>query len=524
MDHSAIIDGLLDPAAYPHEVSEVSHLQTHISSILLTGTRAYKLKKPVDFGFLDFSTLELRERNCRREVELNRRLASDVYHGVEPVTYDGSRVAISGEGEVVDWVVAMDQLDNKLLGVGFLERGNLTAQHLDQLVETLVPFYRDARTGPGVDEYGAVESVKFNTDENFVQTEYYIGKLISRDRFEHIRDWTNRFFVDRAELFEKRVAESRIRECHGDLHLDNIFFCDPPVIFDCIEFNDRLACGDVASDIAFLAMDLDTRGRPDLAQHFVDRYVAESGDSELLELLEFYQAYRAYVRGKVAAFTSEDPALDEKARRRQRNAARGFFGHSFRFAGGTRKPPVVVFYGLMGTGKSSLAQYLREAHGWHMISTDAVRKQMSGVGEATRVWVPYDTGLYSPHMNELTYAEVCRRAGDLLDAGLPVAIDGAFKTQEERRRVVEMAAESGAEVRFVKTVCSGEAQRERLASRQMYDTRSDGRLELMERQRQEFEPPAAEVAHLFEEFSTEGPAEETRKRVIAHLREVGLLD
>jgi hypothetical protein len=238
----------------------------------------------------------------------------------------------------------------------------------------------------------------------------------------------------------------------------------------------------------------------------------------------FYKTYRAYVRAKVAAFTSEDPDLDDTEKRRNRNAARHSFGLAYRYTGGTARPPLVVFYGRMGTGKSSLAQFLREAYGWHVISTDAVRKYIAGVGEATRVWVPYNTGLYSLDMNERTYAESSRRAGDLLDAGLPVAMDGAFKTRDERRKVIDMAREHGADVRFVETVCDPDAQRQRLEARQVYDTRSDGRIELMERQRREFESPDGDVAHLFEQFSTDGPGKETRARVAAHLRELGMLE
>ena len=525
MEHATIVKGLLDPEAYPHPVDEIIHLQTHISSILLTGDRAYKIKKPVDFGFLNFSTLGLRELNCRREVELNGRLAPDIYLGVEPVRFDGKRLSMGrGVGEIVDWAVAMKQLDNDDLGVGVLERGELTHDQLDVLVEILVPFYEKARRGPDVDVFGEIKAIKFNTDENFVQTESYIGKLISRDRFEHIKNWTDRFFVEHKELFERRIRDGRIRECHGDLHLDNIFFCDPPIVFDCIEFNDRLACGDSGIDIGFLAMDLDARGRPDLSQYFVDRFIEVSGDEELRGLIDFYKTYRAYVRAKVAAFTSDDPGLDETEKRRNRNAARHSFGLAYRYAGGDARPSLVVLYGLMGTGKTSLAQHLREVYGWHVISTDAVRKHIAGVGQATRVWVPYATGLYSAEMNERTYDESCRRAGDLLDAGLPVAIDGAFKTRDQCQVVIDMAREHGADVRFIETVCDLDSQRQRLEARQVYDTHSDGRIELMERQRSEFESPATDVAHLFERFSTDGPSDETRSRVVAYLRELGMLE
>ena len=324
---------------------------------------------------------------------------------------------------------------------------------MDALVDILVPFYANAATGNGIDRYGEIESVRFNTDENFSQTESYVGKLISRERFDHIVDWTNTFFDERADLFERRIKEGRIRESHGDLHLGNIFFESPPVIFDCIEFNERFRCGDVAVDLAFLAMDLDFNGRGELGERFINRYVEASGDAELLELLNFYKCYRAYVRAKIACFTSVDPALDDTAKRQQRNLARRYFGLAYRYAGGREKPSLVVLYGLMGSGKTSIARHLREEYGWLMLSTDAIRKQISGVGEATRVYVPYNEGLYSPDMNRRTYAEVCERAENLLLGGFDVVIDGAFKRQSEREPVIELADRAGAKLLFLRTPC-----------------------------------------------------------------------
>jgi aminoglycoside phosphotransferase family enzyme len=317
IDHAQLVEALSDPAFYPHPVEEVQFLQTHISSVFLTGEFVYKLKKPVNFGFLDFSTIELRKLYCHAEVELNSRLAPAVYLKAAPITLDGDRPVLEGEGEIVDWVVVMRELDQKLLGTEVLARGELTESHMDSLVDVLVPFYQEAKTGEGVDQYGTVEAVKFNTDENFSQTKAYSGKLLSAERYKHVRRWTNTFFEENGDLFERRIAEGRIRESHGDLHLNNVFLQDPPIIFDCIEFNERLRCGDVAVDLAFMAMDLDFNDRSDLAQRFIDRYVEASGDAELPALLDFYKCYRAYVRGKIACFTSSDPALDNGARRAQ---------------------------------------------------------------------------------------------------------------------------------------------------------------------------------------------------------------
>ena len=524
MDHATLVEALKEPGFYSPRVDGVDFVQTHISSLFLTGDRVYKLKKPVNFGFLDFSTLELREKFCRAEVDLNRRLAAEVYLNVLPITAENDQIHLDGPGEIVDWLVEMRQLDQERLGVRMLESGDLTEDHIDQLVQILVPFYRQARSGEGVDEFGTIEAVKFNTDENFAQTEGYVGKLITRERFRHIRDWTNSVYIDRQDLFRRRVSEGRVRESHGDLHLDNIFFQEPPVIFDCIEFNDRLRCGDIAVDLAFLAMDLDFRGRPDLARHLIEGYVEASGDTELPDLMDIYKCYRAYVRGKIASFTASDPAVESAQRRVQKNLARHYFGLAYRYAGGGGRPSLVALYGLMGTGKSSIARFLRDEMGWYLISTDSVRKQISGVGQDTRVYVPYNEGLYSPEMNRRTYEEVCRRAENLLRAGFSVAVDGAFKKQDERLPVFELAQRAEANLLFLETTCDPIAQQQRLERRELHNTRSDGRVELMEKQRSDFEAPNPESDQLFAEIATDTPKFETRRRVVKLLQSRGLLE
>lgn len=522
MDHATLVEEMKQPEFYGESVSQVRFLQTHISSVFLTGNRVYKLKKPLNFGFLDFSTLEQRERFCRAEVELNRRLAPSVYLDAVPITDDGERPTLQGEGEIVDWVVVMRQLDESLLGLNVWERGELEERHMDSLVEVLVPFYENAATGGKIDGYGEIAAIRVNTDENFAQTEEFVGKMITRERFNHICDWTDRFYSDQVELFESRVPEGRIRESHGDLHLGNIFFEDPPVVFDCIEFNERFRCGDVAVDVAFLAMDLDFHGRPELARRLINRYVDASGDGRLPELLDFYKCYRAYVRGKIACFTSTDPGLDDGAKRAQRNRARRYFGLAYKYAEGREKPPLIVLWGMMGTGKTKLSRWMREHFGWHLLSTDAIRKQISGVGEDTRVYVPYNEGLYSPEMNRKTYAEVCARAESLLNGGFPVIIDGAFKKESEREVVYQLAERADTRLVFIRTTCSMEEQRRRLERRQQHDTRSDGRIELMEAQRHDFELPGPEKQDLYRELATDGPVPQTQKRALELLSALGI--
>ncbi len=332
MNHLALVEAMKDPGFYPHPVAELEFIQTHISCVFLTGKVVYKLKKPADFGFLDFSTVELRRENCHRELELNRRLAPDVYLRVEPVIMSGGRPRLGGRGSALDWVVVMRQLDQELLGLKVLDRGELTSDKIAAVVDRLVPFYRAARTGPGVDEQGSLDTVKFNTDENFEQTAGFVGTALAHERYEAIKSYTNGFFRERADLFRQRVDDGWVRESHGDLHLGNIFFEDPPVIFDCIEFNPRLGCGDVAVDLAFLVMDLDFRGRGDLAGLVVARYVDQSGDTGFLELVDFYSCYRAYVRGKIACLTSGDPAIGAQGQREQVKLAARYFELSHHYA------------------------------------------------------------------------------------------------------------------------------------------------------------------------------------------------
>jgi aminoglycoside phosphotransferase family enzyme len=334
MDHLALVEAMKAPGFYPHPVERVEVIQTHVSSVFLTGDLVYKLKKPVDFGFLDFSTEELRRLNCERELSLNRRLAPQVYLRVAPISLEKGRPTLDGPGDPVDWVVVMRQLDQEFLGLRVLESGGLTGAKIDGLVDVLVPFYRKARTGPEVNRWGRPEVFKFTTDENFEQTAKNVGESISRPAYDLIRSFTNTFFEERRDLFQRRIAEDRIRECHGDLHLGNIFFLDEPVIFDCIEFNDRLSCTDVAADIGFLAMDLDFRGKPELARRVIDRFAERSGDQEFHEIVGFYSCYRAYVRGKIACFTAADPDLDERARKEQLDLASRYFDLAFRYARG----------------------------------------------------------------------------------------------------------------------------------------------------------------------------------------------
>jgi len=303
-------------------------VQTHASWVILTDEYAYKIKKPVNFGFLDYSTLEKRRENCYREVELNRRLCPWVYVGVVPIIKASDGYSLDGEGEVVEYAVKMRKIPQERLMNNLLD--SLEETHMKDLSDHLWKFHQRAQRR---DEFGRLEVMKFNTDENFLQTEKYIGITIDRDDFLFIKEKTDSFYKKYAKLFEKRIEEGRIRDGHGDIRLEHVAFLEEGIcIFDCIEFNERFRCGDVLNDMCFLSMELDFYGRSDLAKIYEEEYGRLSADPEFEVFLPFFKCYRAYVRGKVESFMLDDPNLSEEVKQNHRERASKFFKLSRSYA------------------------------------------------------------------------------------------------------------------------------------------------------------------------------------------------
>lgn len=306
----AHIQYLQQGSSYPHPAEGVQLLQTHISFVLLAGDFVYKWKKPVNFGFLDFSTLEKRKYYCEQELVLNRRLCPDLYLDVVTLNREGQAYALNGKGEVVEYGVKMARMPEERMMARVIGAGQLDKGQIDRIIEVLVPFYQRADGSDAIGEFGRAASVAVNVLENFEQTEAFIDKgALSRAQFLRIGDYARNFLQDE-QRFERRRAEGKIRDCHGDLYSANICLTDPVHIFDCIEFNERFRYSDVAADVAFLAMDLDFHGLAELSAYFIERFVAESADPGLVEMLDFYKCYRAMVRGKINLFTASDPAVD----------------------------------------------------------------------------------------------------------------------------------------------------------------------------------------------------------------------
>lgn len=313
--------------AFPHPTSNISSITTAASLVFLTGERAYKVNKPVNFGFLDFSTLEKRKEQCEKELDYNSLLSPELYLGVLPITKekDGS-IRVQGSGEIIEYAIMMKQMDPEATLNKRLKRGNIGASHMQRLAQKIFAFHQKAPNGEEISSFGSMPSIQFNWDENFQQTEKYQPQCIPAEDFFFLQQRVNTFIKSHVALFKKRVHQNKIKHCHGDFHSANVFVTDDDVhIFDGIVFNQRFPCSDVIAEIAFMAMDLEFHGKKELAKQFIEEYEKLSDDKDVPKLLNFYKCYRAYIRAKIACFTSEDKNLTEEKRTEMIQQAKQYF-------------------------------------------------------------------------------------------------------------------------------------------------------------------------------------------------------
>ena len=310
---TSILKDLSNPACLPDKTESVSVVQTHISFVFIADEFVYKVKKPVNLGFLDFSTLKKREYYCQQEIILNRRLSKDVYIDVLPITYESGNYSMGrGQGRVVEYAVKMRRLPDEMLMKSVFLKGKLKDEHLKKVALILSNFHLTAGYSSEISKFGRPEAFKVNTDENFAQTRKYIGKTIDKSDFSALESWTENFYKSNGDLFLNRIKQKKIRDCHGDLHMEHVCLAEGIPIIDCIEFNDRFRYTDIVSDIAFLLMDLEYHGGYEFSKKLW-RFYNESGlESKVDSLITFYKVYRAYVRGKVNSFQLDDENIDEE--------------------------------------------------------------------------------------------------------------------------------------------------------------------------------------------------------------------
>ncbi|GBE14533.1 shikimate kinase [bacterium BMS3Abin14] len=484
-----LIRELSRPEAFPETTRDIRVVQTHISVIFITENRVYKVKKPVDFGFLDFTTPEKRLRFCTEEVELNRRLSPDLYLGVLPVTEEGDLLRFGGSGPALDYAVLMNRLQEDRLLPILLEKHEVTPEMIERVAAKVARFHLQAATSPEITRIGGSDAIHTNTEENFEQIQPYIGHTLSQATFDLLADFTRTFRDVNRELFLRRESEGWIRDGHGDLHTQHICLTGDIQIYDCIEFNRRFRYSDVLCDAAFLAMDLRMKGRKDLADLYTRKYLEFTGQGGTEALYNFYACYRAVVRGKVEGFRSRDPDVNEKEAQRAAEDARGFFHLAGELARAITPPGLIITCGLMGSGKSSLAAGLAEKFDLEVISTDRVRKELAGMDPLESKHVPYGGDIYSSEFTDRTYRELSARSEALLKSGASVILDGTFLNPGYRSLATETARKTGSHCIFIYLNADEQLLRSRLRQRLQETSVSDGREEILADQIKAAIPP-----------------------------------
>jgi aminoglycoside phosphotransferase family enzyme/predicted kinase len=494
IDFAEMVGQLAQPGAFPFALSKsepITVLQTHASAVVLTPSRVYKVKKPKNFGFLNFSTPLLRRHFCEQEVRLNTPRAPHIYLGVAPVllfsngrfrfgpTCSPDHVPLSGTslagGLVVDYAVVMVRLPEEATLEASVRAGTADALLLTEIAQFVAASHLKAATGEDIARFGGMEVIGGNWEENFEQMKPYIGRTLGEATYGSIVEFVHHFLEERATLFTHRVSAHRIRDCHGDLRLQHVYVLDEQensvsqlprlAILDCIEFNERFRYSDVAIEVAFLTMELDALGRPDLAVAFVDEYVAASNDDELPELLPFYTCYRACVRGKVLSFQLDEPEVPSTQRQAACQEANSLFRLAAHYAGSPVRPILVMIGGLMGTGKSTLALALHHELGWKLCTSDMIRKQLAQIDPTQPRADAFDQGLYSAQWTARTYDALRREAGETLSNGRSVLLDASFLHRADRQAVAREAATRGAAAVFIECVCPRDSALQRLAER-----------------------------------------------------------
>jgi aminoglycoside phosphotransferase family enzyme/predicted kinase len=464
---SDLVRDLLRPEHHPApRPREVSLRTTHISWVFLTEETAYKVKRPVNLGFLDFSTVGAREHYCHEEVRLNAALAPKVYLGVVPIRHDEAGFRLSGDGQIVEHAVKMRRLPDQRSANALLAAGALTSEHLAALAERLAAFYVAAPVAP---DMGGADAMTTNLEENLEQLAAFAGDPLDPSRLAEVAAAQRRDLARLRGTMDERTAAGRVREGHGDLRLEHVYFLDDdpiPLVIDRLEFSQRFRVGDVALDVAFLVMELHAAGAASSAEYFLYQFARATADFGQYALTDFYACYRALVRTKIACLLSQDPSTPSSRAALKRTEAARLLGLAYATALGAPKPLVVIAIGgLVAAGKSTLAEGLARRFGLPVISSDVARKQLAGVSLTDRG----PATLYEAANHAPTYEEVFRRASYVLGSGRGVVLDATFRTPHDRARARQLAHTHGARFLFVHAVCDEQTLRERLHRRASQD-------------------------------------------------------
>ncbi len=489
----ALCDALLDAACYPHRVTRVQRIETHISWVFLTGGYAYKVKKPVDLGFVDFTSLELRRRYCHDELRLNRRLAPELYVDVVEIRGTPEAPRIGGNGPVIEYALRMHEFPQESLASRLLASGALDPALVTKLAARIGEFHVGLKPPPQESPYGTPESVLQNAQQNFSQIEPLLESERDRAALAELAKWTERQFEACRDALSTRRAAGFVRECHGDLHLGNIVLIGGELVaFDCVEFSAALRWNDVASELAFLVMDLIDRGAPELAWSLLTAYLETTADYGALPVLRFYLVYRALVRAKVHLMRASQDAVPAAERERLSEAYREYIALATRCTDAGR-PGIVLMHGFSGCGKSTVARALVEALGAIGIRSDVERKRIHGLVPAARSGSAVGSGLYTADATDATYARLGNIALAIAGAGYTAVVDAAFLGRAERAHLRAISETAGVPLVVLDIRTPPVLLRERIAQRRRSGgDPSEATLEVLEHQLRNASPIQAD--------------------------------
>lgn len=474
-----LIQQMLQPSFYPHPVTEpIQLIQTHISFILLTGDYAYKVKKSVNFEFLDFSSLTNRQHFCQEELRLNQPLAPEFYLEVLPISQVGDRFQLGEETNIVESTLKMCQFPQDNLLITLFEQGKLTLEHLTQLGKKVALFHLNAPSNDYIRQFGEIPKIRQAIEQNYNQTAQYIGFVQTQQQYEETKQFTDKFLKENESLFQSRIAQNWIRECHGDLHLKNMFLWqDEVMLFDRIEFNEEFRFVDVMYDIGFTVMDLDARERSDLSCQFLNTYIEQTGDWEGLQILPFYLCRQAYVRAKVNSMMLDESEISSEKKQEIQKEAALYYQLAWQY---TQQKPgrIIMMSGLSGSGKSTVAKQLARRLNGIQIRSDAVRKQL--------VKIPLNErgteALYTAEMTQKTYKRLLDLGIILAKQGFTVILDAKYDQQQLRETVIKQCEFDQLPLNILECVAPMEILRSRLQQRKGDIT--DATVDLLESQQQ----------------------------------------
>ncbi len=456
-----LLAALRELRCYPEAIGPVELIETHISWVFLAGECAFKIKKPVNLGFLDFSTLEQRRFFCEEELRLNRRTAPGLYFGVVPIVDSPDGIRVGGTGQAIEYALKMRRFPQGALADSVARRAELGVAEVDAIAGAVAAFHAAIPAAPDESEYGFPQHVAAPALQNFEQLDGLVSDAGEKARLAELHDWTGRESLRLREVLAARKRDGFVRECHGDVHLGNIVFLDGrPTLFDCIEFDPELRWIDVMNEVSFLAMDLLEHKLEAAAWRFLNGYLEATGDYAGVRVLRYYLVYRAMVRAKIACIRARQTAVGEAAQGR----ARREYGDYLALAGSlaaSARPAIVLMHGLSGSGKSSIAQTMLERIGAIRVRSDVERKRLHGLEARARTHAEPYGGIYAPEETRPTYDKLEQVACHVVESGYCIVVDAAFLQRAERKRFRSLARGLG--VPFLVVSCS--AREETLPTR-----------------------------------------------------------